>query len=784
MSQIPVSTFSGDGDALRGVGARPSVALPTEQESGRVQQASEQLAAGRPQAPGAPAGGRLQPPWNKCDPVLAHRLPTVDDVRSAVGRAPQAASTRLFGLYRYEHDKHYRKIEAALGEYEATRNSVTVDDLRRNYRAIDVILEAVAHYDRKWIPSAKSKGVLQSFNPETCLRLAAERKLSYEWIDGLNHKLLTPEDVAAARQHDPQAFLDAIGKSRGSSVAVVLLANAGVPLDRLGGLRLSRDLARQLTGLIKRNAAGLDVVGDLLAFKPGVIQNALGGLNDEQLVEAIGWIHGGLRPDAARLVVDQAPSVAKLLAAYRDGHLPKGAFIIAVNSPRHDKIEDLLGNPSRLRATLDLLGSGISPSVLAELPDSEWNKIQIATSAGKSSREAWQTVNPAFKLTAGESPLFLQHDIDPDKIDADRLYRDENVMRIGPALKGGALNRPRLVTFRGTDNQPLESVFKPWQGGQRDADRIPLAARDQGIDLDKPQYEQRNIMSFQLAAALGWHRGNKKAIPESHYCIIRGRLGLVMDKAPGSTSLTRRFAVNPDFSDGCKIVYNQFQTGKLSPEELQRFSKTYGIRFSIEEGDGGTKKLMGEAREAMIVGRDPNDPGLQQGLARLQLFDCLAGQGDRHIGNIILAADQNGKIQSVVGIDNDISFGKRVTTIDPYSVPGFALCHGKGMPAVIDTEMAQDVLALDPEQLHHRFIGPDADAEFAAFQARVGRVKALIQAAQNNDPTSTLRIIQPEEWGAGQSSHIQKGRSYLRYYVGSDVRPAKDYGIPDPVIAP
>jgi hypothetical protein len=151
--------------------------------------------------------------------------------------------------------------------------------------------------------------------------------------------------------------------------------------------------------------------------------------------------------------------------------------------------------------------------------------------------------------------------------------------------------------------------------------------------------------------------------------------------------------------------------------------------------------------DAIAAGDDIDDPNLTRLLSRLQLIDTIAGQIDRHEGNYFIQRDDSGKVIGITGIDLDMSWvtegksnrfdveegarggkGGKYRT-DPF--PGF--CR------YVDKELAQRIIALDPDDL--RVILMDL-LEPAAVEAAVGRLLQL-QALLNQLDTV---LLEPHEW--------------------------------------
>jgi hypothetical protein len=90
------------------------------------------------------------------------------------------------------------------------------------------------------------------------------------------------------------------------------------------------------------------------------------------------------------------------------------------------------------------------------------------------------------------------------------------------------------------------------------------------------------------------------------------------------------------------------------------------------------------------------DPRIQKGMSDLQLFDAITGQIDRHGGNIFV----DPKTGTVSGIDDDKAFGKGRPAGERQAQPGTGdHQHYRALPALVDEDTANRILALDPTKL-------------------------------------------------------------------------------------
>ena len=151
-------------------------------------------------------------------------------------------------------------------------------------------------------------------------------------------------------------------------------------------------------------------------------------------------------------------------------------------------------------------------------------------------------------------------------------YTDADVVGRMEQLGHGHLNTVYQATYRGADGKEFEGVFKPESIGGGDF------ALSTGISMTEPRYGLRNLATASVAGLLG--HGFDKVVPKVRFAMHNGKIGIVMDRAPG-------------------------QPGS--------------------------------------EGFDASNPVVRRELTKLQLLDTLVAQGDRHDDNFLIS-DISGKV--------------------------------------------------------------------------------------------------------------------------------------------
>lgn len=168
---------------------------------------------------------------------------------------------------------------------------------------------------------------------------------------------------------------------------------------------------------------------------------------------------------------------------------------------------------------------------------------------------------------------------------------------------------------------------------------------------------------------------------------------------------------------------------------------------------------------------DPmSDGNLARLLSRLQLIDAIAGQIDRHSGNYFVHFDANGKVESITGIDLDMSWVsaqgdeknqfKIDENVDKY--PGFS--------RFCDKELAEKIIAMEPSDLQS-ILAPLIEPK--AIAAAVGRLIAL--QAKLTELKNQGALLEPHEWTDHVLADIKKDKRPGNFkadksYFGRDQR--------------
>ena len=189
--------------------------------------------------------------------------------------------------------------------------------------------------------------------------------------------------------------------------------------------------------------------------------------------------------------------------------------------------------------------------------------------------------------------------------DADPALDDSNADS-SKALGSGAVNTVYEVRFKDGSTY----IFKPEAPGRQALASLQLS---KGAYQDNQLVAQLNMATQRTADAFGLGDVMTKTSVGAH----GGQFGLFMEKAPGV--------------------------------EAELFGKR--LKPAPDRLTAGQIRDLDDVQYAKVVG------GLMRKANRLEWFDLITGQGDRHGKNYLVEVGKDGSV-SLKGIDNDACFGK------------------------------------------------------------------------------------------------------------------------------
>ena len=176
-----------------------------------------------------------------------------------------------------------------------------------------------------------------------------------------------------------------------------------------------------------------------------------------------------------------------------------------------------------------------------------------------------------------------------------------------------------------------------------------------------------------------------------------------------------------------------------------KFENKNGVAMDFAEGES-YKYFIGDKADEIRENTMAEENGyLKKKIADLQILDCICGQIDRHMGNVIFTVDDKTRsVTDIKGIDNDMSFGLQgVRNHGYHSIE-------MGLIRVVDKDTLNSINAISKEVLDYRLKDLLSEDEIDALWGRVNVVKDWL----NSDKVTKLS---GEEWNKKSWSELSAG---------------------------
>ncbi|HEY8114569.1 MAG TPA: hypothetical protein VII16_17230 [Actinomycetes bacterium] len=200
----------------------------------------------------------------------------------------------------------------------------------------------------------------------------------------------------------------------------------------------------------------------------------------------------------------------------------------------------------------------------------------------------------------------------------------------------------------------------------------------------KPHHDEDAVSQYAVASTrLARFLGMPEVIARNAFARVKGSSGVVSGAVPGSP-----------------LVKHKHDREMKPPKNASRQQIAAWVKHNQLEERGGKYYAMSQEIYEWI---DFSVPRIQKGMSDLQLFDAITGQLDRHGGNIFIDP-QTGQVS---GIDDDKSFGEGMLVANQGNTGG----KYAGLPALVDKDTAERILALDPTNLPEELLWRVNDSE-------------------------------------------------------------------------
>ncbi|MEN8158670.1 MAG: LamG domain-containing protein [Myxococcota bacterium] len=347
--------------------------------------------------------------------------------------------------------------------------------------------------------------------------------------------------------------------------------------------------------------------------------------------------------------------------------------------------------------------------------------------------------------------------LQPSKATRVADYTDANLEGEATKPGSGAFNTVYLVKHKVGDGESIDGVFKP---EVRRGTKMPVAATETGIDSDDPRSGYRTLATTRLDRLL--NLGNLTT--PADMAIHDQTLGTVSSVAKGVQPRGRKVATE-------KITSKEM-VDLIEAQGVDDFNAdanmTGGRTITRRQVDGGDEYWY-ETPEVPDV--NYGDPRLRRDLVRLQLMDAIAGQVDRHSGNYFVQQDASGRCTGVQGIDNDVSWGKRLTQASG-ALPDAAHLP-KHLPPYVDREAYDSIMRLKPSAVAQSMNGLLTQDEIAAASQRLSEVQTHLRGLQRQgrvlDSLDAWSSDDVTEGLTTPADRTRGGDAEYNSYVGRDL---------------
>ena len=263
-----------------------------------------------------------------------------------------------------------------------------------------------------------------------------------------------------------------------------------------------------------------------------------------------------------------------------------------------------------------------------------------------------------------------------------------------------------------------------------------------------PKMDKEAFSKDEAKAVTGYINGISK---ELHAFVIAGIAQIPLERR---TVLNERNVASSVMADllGCPDVIARSESARLT---LKDGTVREGMFMDFAEGLPGGSFRGTDIQEREYTSLLENGNFKRQ-VADLQALDCICGQIDRHMNNVMFQVDpQSGAVTGFKGIDNDMSFGISGTSTKGYhSVP-------MGLIRTVSQEMADALEALSPEVVDYRLQHLLSEPERKALWERIDTFRQWVRSDQ-------VEKVQKDQWGSKKWEDMAMG------YTGTAETPGKN----------
>ena len=315
---------------------------------------------------------------------------------------------------------------------------------------------------------------------------------------------------------------------------------------------------------------------------------------------------------------------------------------------------------------------------------------------------------------------------------------------------------------------------------------------DKSYSLEEALEESRAVVvdiTGKKLKEVGARLSKRKLIPQKIDGVMRNWV-FTERNAVGDDEMYKKYGISPGSNLDMRNVAMSIMAKELGTQDNIAHSEI--SKLTIQER-GRDKKLNGtimeyieglsidEVKRGLLFGDiiADNEPELVKQLADIQVTDYLCGNVDRHMNNILFVMEDTGqrkkntrrairRIRRIVGIDNDLSFGKLLASnikrqTNKMSIPETM--------QLISRSVADRVLALEKDKLFLTLGATVTQAEKEAMWTRVEHLQIAIMNASAEETHGGLSIVDSfDNYKLSDlaGANLERGNIYNMFYRGTD----------------
>ena len=327
----------------------------------------------------------------------------------------------------------------------------------------------------------------------------------------------------------------------------------------------------------------------------------------------------------------------------------------------------------------------------------------------------------------------------------------------------------RQVAMENNLSQPAMDYLKTIRF---DINKIPTKM-EEILKVVPNQQVADEIIQFSKIAKPVAAEAKNKVITNGEIVLDSSRLNLKLD-ANHSTNLSRRNVATSRIAEllGIGNVVARSRTVKIVDKDNQTIEGNLmegakgvqGVKYQEQLLDRAADEYEARTGEHDVLKHKIEDynvealssGAIQKSLSSLQVLDALCGQEDRHVDNVFIQTDDNGRAIGATGIDNDFSFGRTALDLasparenkaarNVWSKHRDVIQFGEIILPHIDRKLAENIIALNDATVKFVLADLITDEEIEFFLSRLHNMQSVFR-KEMSKKNSTVFLENDSDW--------------------------------------